>query len=1047
MIWYHKLARIILLYCLLCSSTQQSKAYSVSNEQNLETKEEFTSEAIKNEYIIKFDDYYSKKKRHRIVLSLFESHRLIDVIWSIIPHNNFFVNKKSDFDVIKVNDFSLKKLKGILSDSRITSITRHKKVLRKLNHVLINSNDSYTENKIVHPLLRSLFRVIPKRVSIPEKLSAGRLWAAGYKGKGVKIAVFDTGLSSLHPHFKNVVQRTDWTGEKIADDSVGHGTFVASVIGGSSPTCPGLAPEAKLFICRVFTNSQVSYTSWFLDAFNYAIQQKVDILNLSIGGSDFLDKPFVDKVLELSANNIIMVSAIGNDGPLYGTLNNPADQMDVIGVGGMESLNSIAQFSSRGMTTWELPLGYGRVKPDIVTYVSNVWGSGTRGECRTLSGTSVAAPVVTGVIALLLSSLSQQDRKIMNPASVKQVLMDSADQVVGANMFEQGRGSVNLVNAYQVMHSYKPQASLFPSELDWTDCPYMWPYCSQPLYYGGMPIIANITLINGMGVTGKVVGKPTWNPHNAKHKEFLDISISNSPVLYPWSGYMSIHMSVSKSAANWDGFVRGHVSIELQSAATVNGTKTFHKFVLRLPMNVQIIPTPPRDKRVLWDQFHNLRYPKGYFPRDDLSTKNDLLDWNADHIHTNFRGLYQYLRQQGYYIEVLGQPFTCFNANDYSTLIIVDPEEEFFDEEILKLKNDVLEKKLSLIVFADWYNSTVMAKIKFFDENTQSWWHPQTGGSNVPALNDLLRHFGVSLGGQVYKGSFSLAGKNMYYASGTNISQFPKRSLIVKQKLRNEGMEIVDEKSDYKEDVVILGLHQLEGYRSGRIAVYGDSNCIDDAHNKKDCFWMFNQMLEYTSMGLYPYKFKDEVSVVDLLGQADVSGTYEWNAKNKPHRMPDNHLEKYSKVLRSQTATQLVKREIPVCQHLTWVKPQVKNETVAVLARQPLSLDTNKVVAALPEIDENFMGGGDEESAVMWSKVVLMIAACVVFYCLLKKCMLTRRRRTLAPRIVIRCCFSWWKRFNWRSDGDQESIDLLLQLSSDAEANQYQYSPVSTTQR
>ena len=110
MIWYHKLASIIILYCLLCSSTQQSKADSVRNEQNVETKEEFTSEAIKNEYIIKFDDYYSKKKRHKIVLSLFESHRLIDVKWSIIPHNNFFVNKKSDFDVIKVNGISLKKV-------------------------------------------------------------------------------------------------------------------------------------------------------------------------------------------------------------------------------------------------------------------------------------------------------------------------------------------------------------------------------------------------------------------------------------------------------------------------------------------------------------------------------------------------------------------------------------------------------------------------------------------------------------------------------------------------------------------------------------------------------------------------------------------------------------------------------------------------------------------------------------------------------------------------------------------------------------------------
>lgn len=96
---------------------------------------------------------------------------------------------------------------------------------------------------------------------------------------------------------------------------------------------------------------QVSYTSWFLDAFNYAILNKVNVLNLSIGGPDFMDQPFVDKVgnldllilvriaqlsilnwlsinfklifvypqvWELTANGVIMVSAIGNDGPLYG---------------------------------------------------------------------------------------------------------------------------------------------------------------------------------------------------------------------------------------------------------------------------------------------------------------------------------------------------------------------------------------------------------------------------------------------------------------------------------------------------------------------------------------------------------------------------------------------------------------------------------------------------------------------------------------------------------------------------------------------------------
>jgi membrane-bound transcription factor site-1 protease len=103
---------------------------------------------------------------------------------------------------------------------------------------------------------------------------------------------------------------------------------------------------------------QISYTSWFLDAFNYAIATGMDVLNLSIGGPDYLDLPFVEKVWELTANNIIMVSAIGNDGPLYGTLNNPADQSDVIGVGGIDYNNHIASFSSRGMTTWELPHGY-----------------------------------------------------------------------------------------------------------------------------------------------------------------------------------------------------------------------------------------------------------------------------------------------------------------------------------------------------------------------------------------------------------------------------------------------------------------------------------------------------------------------------------------------------------------------------------------------------------------------------------------------------------------------------------------------------------------
>ncbi len=158
-------------------------------------------------------------------------------------------------------------------------------------------------------------------------LHAPLLWEKGFKGQGVRVAVFDTGLRKNHPHFQNLKEISNWTSEESEEDGIGHGTFVAGVIA-SSAECLGFAPEADLFIFRVFTNNRgsilfyinfpVSYTSWFLDAFNYAIYKKINILNLSIGGPDFMDRPFVEKVWELSANNIIVVSAIGNDGPLYG---------------------------------------------------------------------------------------------------------------------------------------------------------------------------------------------------------------------------------------------------------------------------------------------------------------------------------------------------------------------------------------------------------------------------------------------------------------------------------------------------------------------------------------------------------------------------------------------------------------------------------------------------------------------------------------------------------------------------------------------------------
>ena len=71
-----------------------------------------------------------------------------------------------------------------------------------------------------------------------------------------QVAIFDTGLSKTHPHFRKIRERTNWTNEKTLDDGLGHGTFVAGVIA-SSAECLGFAPDAEIHVFRVFTNNQV----------------------------------------------------------------------------------------------------------------------------------------------------------------------------------------------------------------------------------------------------------------------------------------------------------------------------------------------------------------------------------------------------------------------------------------------------------------------------------------------------------------------------------------------------------------------------------------------------------------------------------------------------------------------------------------------------------------------------------------------------------------------------------------------------------------------
>lgn len=330
--------------------------------------------------------------------------------------------------------------------------------------------------------------------------------------------------------------------------------------------------------------------------------------------------------------------------------------------------------------------------------------------------------------------------------------------------------SVRL-ESYEILKNYHPRASIFPSVLDYTDCPYSWPFCRQPLYAGAMPIIFNATILNGMGVIGFVESPPTWHPSDDEGN-LLSIHFTYSEVIWPWTGYLALHMQIKEEGAQFSGDIEGNVTLRVYSPPSQR-EKNIRVSTCVLQLKLKVVPTPPRSKRVLWDQFHNIKYPPGYIPRDSLDVRNDILDWHGDHLHTNFHIMFNMLRDAGYYIETLGSPLTCFDARQYGTLLLVDLEDEYFQEEIQKLRDDVINTGLGLVVFGEWYNVDTMVKMRFFDDNTRSWWTPVTGGANIPALNDLLAPFGIAFGDKILNGDFSMDGEQSRYASGTDIVRFP----------------------------------------------------------------------------------------------------------------------------------------------------------------------------------------------------------------------------------------------------------------------------------
>jgi len=263
----------------------------------------------------------------------------------------------------------------------------------------------------------------------------------GVSGDGVTVAVVDSGIDDDHPAIDRVVAERDFTHEGRTDDPNGHGTHVAGIVASDDETHTGMAPNASLIDARVLTADGWGYTSWVLAGMEYAVDNGADVVSVSLGGSVGTERSndrYTEAVNSATERGAVVVTSAGNGGDEYGTVTTPGVQSRALTVGASVDDDGVPAFSSRGPTKY----GY-YLKPDLVAPGRGVASAkaGTDGFARK-TGTSMAAPAVSGVAALLLEANPD-----WSPARVRSVLTATADPLSGPDVYTQGAGVLNATEA------------------------------------------------------------------------------------------------------------------------------------------------------------------------------------------------------------------------------------------------------------------------------------------------------------------------------------------------------------------------------------------------------------------------------------------------------------------------------------------------------------------------------------------------------------------------------------------------------------------------
>ncbi len=302
-----------------------------------------------------------------------------------------------------------------------------------------------------------------------------------------------------------VILTKDFTGESRPGDAYGHGTHVAAAAAGSGrfsdgkDTYSGVAPGASLISLRVINAEGVGKVSWVLDALDWLLengrQYNIRVVNLSLGApaiDSYTVDPLCRAVRRLVDAGFVVVCAAGNDGKdaqgqkVFGRVHSPGSEPSAITVGATNTFGTddrsddvIATYSSRGPTRGYYDDGQGvrhydnLIKPDLVAPGNRLIfaeadgnelvtahpalhaaGDSANRRLMYLSGTSVAAPVVAGAVALLLQANPE-----LTPNLIKAILMYTSQPLKGYNMFEQGAGELNVEGAVRLARLVAPGAT------------------------------------------------------------------------------------------------------------------------------------------------------------------------------------------------------------------------------------------------------------------------------------------------------------------------------------------------------------------------------------------------------------------------------------------------------------------------------------------------------------------------------------------------------------------------------------------------------------